>query len=353
VSDPAAPRLVRFHPTDYPIHNADLADGVAYLTANGAEEHVLTAVDLAAETELARWSIVDAAPEWAAVPLPLRVIHDVTVRNGRAHVAHWDAGTWILDVSDAADPRPVAEDVAQAAGELAGESVDASAEALQLPGNSHYAASAPATGSIDPDLVGVGREAWDLDPADDRDGGPGGIDLYDPSLTPLGTIPPPATSDPTREGIWTTAHNFGFRDRRLYSAWYQGGVRIHDLSNPTAPRELAWWRDPEWAFWTAVPAKGCAVAAAFRRGARERGRLYTFPDRPGEQADPPSLTNAANVTGNASTVEPTPAPTSTAATTGAGTPTENDGVPGFGLGAGLAGLAGGALLRRWWGSESD
>jgi hypothetical protein len=356
VTDPAAPRLLRFHPTDYPIHNADLAGGVAYLTANGADGNALAVVNPGEGVELARWSVADAAPEWEAVPLPLRVVHDVTVRDGRAHVAHWDAGTWILNVDDPAAPHPVAEDVAQTAGALAGEDVDVSAESLQLPGNSHYAASTPETGAAG--LVGVGREAWDAAPDDGRAGGPGGVDLYDRSLTPLASVSPPATPDPGYDGVWTTAHNFGFGRGRLYSAWYQGGVRIHDLSDPADPLELAWWRDPEWAFWTAVPASGCAVAAAFRRGERGRGRLYTFPDRPGEQADPPPLTTTAtNASGGgtapttATETEPTtPSGTTTTttdetttATTGA---TATPGAPGFGLLAGLAGLAGGALVRR-------
>jgi hypothetical protein len=156
-------------------------------------------------------------------------------------------------------------------------------------------------------------------------------------------------------------------------------VKRHDVTEPSAPREETWWRDPaEASFWTAQLAR-----AGEREGffvASSRGvddvptRLYTFPDHAGEQADPPSV-----LPGTA----PTPISRSTPATTGGSSPgaavsptsptnadddaggagTAGDGgsgsdpdpvvdvgigAPGFGVVAGLGGLglAAWRLLRR-------
>jgi hypothetical protein len=195
---------------------------------------------------------------------------------------------------------------------------------------------------------------------DAYDGGPSGIDLWDvsdPAAPELrATIPAPPSPNPTYGGVWTTAHNFEIADDVLYSSWYQGGVKRHDVSDPAAPEEVSWWRDPNEAkFWTARPARagereGFFVASSMGVG-DVPGRLYTFPDHAGEQADPSSVLPDR---------EPTPVagietvPGTTAQTTGTETKTaaepgspEGDGIdisaPGFGVVAGAAGLG----LAAW------
>ena len=128
----------------------------------------------------------------------------------------------------------------------------------------------------------------------------------------------------------------------LYTSWYQGGVKRHDVSDPTIPVEESWWLSPrEASFWTAqaLPADGSqdsAFVASSRGVADVPGRLYVFPDRPGEQADPPSLGTPAASTGkgggDTSTASGQPPPESTVA------------APGFGFGASLAALG----LGGWW-----
>ncbi|MFB6084903.1 MAG: LVIVD repeat-containing protein [Halorientalis sp.] len=312
VADPAAPERVGVHETTYPIHNSYLRDGVAYLTAIGDGGAELATVSVESDPyRLGGWALTDHDPRWADVPFALANLHDVYVRGDRAYLAVWDAGTWILDVTDPADPTFVSRVRGRSVEELAelGRSA-ARDDAFRLPGNDHYVAVNDAG-----DLLGIGIEAW-------GEPGPGGIVLYDVTdeTDPerLARIAPPPTPDPSYDGVWTTAHNFGFDGDRLYSAWYQGGLKVHDVSDPANPTEIAAWRDTDAAcFWTARSAADCVVAASSSQPPTLdiEERLYTFPD-PGSGG-------------------PTPDGSTGTVTTGASG-------PGFGVLAGLAGLGLGA-----------
>lgn len=385
VSDPADPERTGWFRTEYPIHNLDLADGTAYLTGNDRDRNPMVAVDVPAGVEVGRWSLLDHDDAWGDVPVQFRTLHDLWVQDGRAYLAHWDAGTWIVDVSD---PAAMAG-VAQVRGRSPSTLADADGpEYIRLPGNDHYV-----TTNGDATLLGVGEEAWAL-PGRDAEGGPGGIELYDIS-TPteaerLARIDPPPTDDATYTGEWTTAHNFDLVGDRLYSAWYRGGVRVHDVSDPAEPTELAAWADRDTAeFFTAkaVPGRPVFVASSTRGGSGAAGinsGLYTFPavDEEGEPlydhhgspvgGDAATTTAAETTTaeqgatpttttgpGATPTTDPRETPTTTeravtptdeGTTTGASTPTattteEGDG-PGFGAVATALGLLGGGWYAR-------
>lgn len=315
VSDPAEPTVTDAYDTGFPIHNCAFVDGTAYLTGNDGGRNPLVAVDVAAGRERARWSPVDRETAWADVHASLRPLHDVHVVDGTAYLAYWDAGTFLVDVSNPGAPafqaRLGGRDPASLAA-LSGTGIGR--ERIVPPGNAHYAAP-----NDDGTLVGVNRESWGVR-VDDGDsggggdgdgggggisGGPGGIDLYDVSdpSNPVrtATIGPPATPDPTRGGVWTTSHNFELRGDRLYSAWYEGGVRLFDVSDPADPAELARWRDPATAsFWTARSGgDGWFVASSTGHRPAEPA-VYVFPDRPGDQPDPPPMSAAMEDAGNAS-----------------------------------------------------
>lgn len=192
-------------------------------------------------------------------------------------------------------------------------------------------------------------------------GGPGGVDLWDVSepASPahLATIDPPETDDPTFGGTWTTAHNLDLRDGVLYTSWYEGGVKRHDVRDPTAPVEESWWRDPETTFWTAQAAvpgpEGFFVASS---AAEQGGRpaLYTFPDHAGSNQ---STAGGAETTDGNGT-DGTPIDRTGATPTGetGATPTGETGAtataddssgaeaPGFGVGVGVGALGAAA----WW-----
>jgi uncharacterized protein YgiB involved in biofilm formation len=120
-------------------------------------------------------------------------------------------------------------------------------------------------------------------------------------------------------------------------------VKRHDVTDPANPIEESWWLAPaEASFWTAravtTGADGYFVASS--RGVGDvPGRLYTFIDRAGDQADRPLLGSSSET------------PETAAASTG-GTPTTSAGstvsAPGLGLGTAVAalGLGGWGLWRR-------
>lgn len=300
VGNPADLQLLDALRTDYPIHNCYLADGTAYLTAYGPEGNPLVMHDASdgALAEVGRWSLFDVEPEWSEVSSVLRQIHDVTVEGGVAYLPYWEAGTYLVDVNDPADPSYLGHVSVRDRSELAALSQrEARVEVLTPPGNSHF---------VQPDesgdVLAIGREAWDVRQGECVRGGPAGIDLYDVSdpaaIDHHVTIDPPESYDQTQDGWFTTPHNFDLRDGRLYSSWYFGGVKIHDLSDPARPEELAWWRDPEAAsFWTArsaVPGEYFAASSAGEVAGYDEsipGRVYVFPDETGRQPNAPDLTD--------------------------------------------------------------
>ncbi|MDQ2050667.1 hypothetical protein RBH26_09215 [Natronolimnohabitans sp. A-GB9] len=279
VSDPADPVAVgEPYETGYHIHNCFLDGDVLYVVANQDEENPLVVFDVSGDgpTEIGRWSLIDREPEWGEVHWLVRYLHDVYVHDDVAALAHWNAGTYLLDVSDPADPQYIShvrETELETHHDLEREEAQ-----LGLPGNDHYSA-VDDTG----ELLAVGREAWAT--GGEEPDGPGGIDLYDVSdpadPEKAASIAAPAADDASyRGGEWTTAHNFELRDGRLSSSWYQGGVKIHDVSDPADPEELAHWRDTETAaFWTArIAGPETIVASSTPQvpNAETDGALYTF-----------------------------------------------------------------------------
>ena len=352
VSDPANPEERTFHETTYPIHNCSAADGRVYLTANDGGENPVVVLDIETGTELGRWSVVSEDDRWSEVPAPLRAVHDVWVQDDIAYVSLWDAGTWIVDFTDPGDPSALAAIDTGDFDQLTSLSADQERTKLRIPPGNHHSAATDESG----DLLGIGKESWAIEVtrADDTTelvGGPSGVDLWDISdpadPTHLSTIDPPENPAPPMTGVWTTAHNFDFHDGFLYTSWYSGGVKRHDVSDPSNPVELAWWRDPErasfWAAQYAYPFADEGVFVASSRGVDGAPpALYTFPDHAGEQRNPP-----------ASGTETTTEPTATQATTSGTETTETDsvsrtGVPGFGVGVGAAafGTAGWLYHRR-------
>ena len=292
VSDPAEPIHLGTFETDYHIHNCHLDGEQAYLCGNDFDRNPLVIVDIAdpqSPEEIARWSLLAVAPEWEPVDPLLRYLHDVWVRDGLAVLPYWDAGTWLVDVSDPHEPTLISQFGHYEPDELAGlSSTEVRIEQRVLPGNDHYAATDPTNS-----LLAVGREGWAVDRDDERLGGPGGIELYDISdradPQQVGAVDPPESPDATKGGVWTTAHNFELGEDRLYSSWYQGGMMIHDISDPADPQRIAAWRDPDTvSVWTAQRAGDRVIASSMGLRNATPG-LWVFPDRPGQQPDRPSF----------------------------------------------------------------
>ncbi|WP_408957248.1 LVIVD repeat-containing protein [Natrinema sp. 74] len=377
VSDPATPVPTGEFETSYHIHNCYLEGDLLFVVANEQQANPLVIFDIGGGdiTQLGYWSLLDREPGWGEIRMLARYLHDVYVQDDIAYLPHWNAGTYLIDVSDPAAPTYVSH-VRATSLEEQRSLTDRQDAVYGLPGNDHYAAVDESG-----DLMAVGREAWATGGATpDR---PGGIDLYDVSdpAAPVhrGSIDAPRTVDETyRGGLWTTSHNFELRDGRLYSSWYRAGVQIHDVSEPTDPTRLAWWRDPaKTGFWTArVVAPGESFIASSTEAIPNttlEGALYTFPAEAGEQADPPSLqdpdwlaadneTNTTNESGETGNGSATGGGDTGGGDTGGGDAgggdtggdtgggdagggdTGGDSIPGF---TGVAGLASGALTLEW------
>ena len=375
VSDPANPEQVAFYETGHPIHNFAFEDGVAYLSGNDQIRNPLVAVDCsdADPEEAGRWSLLDYDSAWADVDFFLRYLHDVYVQDGTAYLAHWDAGTWIVDVSDPASMSAVSRVRGRSAETLSEMSrTEAGSEYTETPGNDHYVAVDETA-----NVLAVGAEAWDIEDTE-QIGGPGGIELYDISTpsepSQLATIEAPETSDRKTSGTWTTSHNFDLADGRLYASWYRGGVSVHDLSDPAAPEELVFWEDRDRAsFFTAMATDDCVIASSISSQPRAdtTAGLFTFPiptedtetvverptpDSPTETttaADPPASTTTTDVPSTVTTVSaPLSEDTTTRSatdTTAETTPSGSGSGPGFGMVSALTGLAAGgwyALRQR-------
>lgn len=383
VSDPANPEQVAEFPRSHAVHNVYLDGNTAYMTGTGLYGAPVLVFDVSDDgtEQVADWRVFEALPGWEEVSdSSFYSCHDIYVQDDRAYVAYWDAGTLLLDVSDPADPHAVAK-----VGGIDPTSIrdPAPFEALELPGNSHYARPAP-----DGDLLAVGREAFDFSESDDHDeyDAPGGIALFDlTGETPayVTSLKPPTVETAEGDPNTSTAHNFGFRGRTLYTSWYTSGIHVYDVSDPASPLKLGEWSNPgETSFWTARALEEGFVASStidpsasdVANDERQQATVYAFPepDTDGEpaetfttmygepvdertkstvetlprSADQTTRNQATTESSTAATTATTQGPTTDATTTSATTTDASSGVaPGFGLVVGAAGAALAALHR--------
>jgi len=285
ITDPANPERLDVLEVDHAIHNSFFADGYAYLTVSDFEYEgfkTLDASDGSLEV-VSEYSIVDHDEKWQDVHGFLRSCHDLYVQDDVAYLAQWDAGTFMVDVSDPANPEMLGRAGGLPADELSAVTREnLGVVGLQPPGNSHYVRP-----DADANYLYKGAESWDANPDDDKRGA-SGITVFDISDVEnperLTTIHPPGADDEGRRGQFTTSHNFDLRGDILVSSWYYGGVMVHDVSDPANPERLAWWRKPsETMFWGA---KAAGDRDLFVAG-NMQGSVMTFPMEAGEMADPP------------------------------------------------------------------
>jgi hypothetical protein len=164
---------------------------------------------------------------------PQAFLHSVAVSpDGRtAYLSYWDLGAILLDVSDPVAPRFLGH----------------FAEPETAEGNAHSVSTARGG-----QLVLV---------ADETFAAPWGalrlVDVRDPARpVQVGTFDTP-NSSAGAPGNWYSIHHPLVDDRdptRAYLAWYADGVRVVDISDPTAPVELAHWAPPaDPLVWNATP----------------------------------------------------------------------------------------------------
>lgn len=319
VSDPEQPEHVSFYDVsteDRPfasVHNFFIDGEYAYIGVgaptvidsddDGQPDQVRpfgeTGVDIVdvsdptTPTRVSTWELKDF-PGPAFAKAGVNGFHDLYVQDGLAYVCFWDAGIVALDVSDPSAPELAAHfgespdatkeirffEIGEEDFEAYAEETGLLARLLTLPGNAHYVQPSP-----DGTYVYVGMEAFGS-----RE--PGGIDVWDVSELGklfagphrVGRIAPPDievskadqeyldanpvldAGDPRARNLLRTSHNFDVTDDRLYTSWYAGGVRVFDITDPSAPTEIGVY-DPEGAsFWAAVAADETIVASDIGTG---------------------------------------------------------------------------------------
>lgn len=281
VSDPANPQRVAVHETTYPVHNGDVRGDVAVITASETDRWPMVVLDAAdGLSELARWSVLDGAPEWEQVHRSIRRLHDVHLRGDTAYLAYWDAGAWIVDLSDPASPEPVRQLGGRNPATVAASGNRAIVETLKLPGN--VTAVRP---NGDGSLIAWSKEGDGSTTRDVDRNYAGGFDVWHADGERAVTIAPPDVT--VAETRWSK--NFGWRDDRCYVAFRDAGVRAFDLANPTEPMLLAEFANPnDDDFHSARPIASGFVGLTFRGDpdSDPTNHLYTFPEPAGDGAVP-------------------------------------------------------------------
>lgn len=257
VSDPTDPTyLSTWIELPAGLHNHFLDGEYAYLCREVPfDDSALRILDVSDPTdpvEVAEWRVEDEHPE---LDQPVNFIHHVSVQDDLAYLAYWDAGGYILDVSDPSDPVEVssfamAPDATEPAeGEFATLEEEPESEfsqrVLGLPGNIHTHTPAP-----DGDHVYLSEETFV--------GEPGGIRVFD--VTDLSDPTEVTRIDPPSDVTSEYGHFYDVTQTRLYSAWIDGGVRLFDISDPSSPDELAQYNPEGFSSSSARCMRGFTVA---------------------------------------------------------------------------------------------
>lgn len=144
-----------------------------------------------------------------------------------AYVAYWDLGAVVLDISDPTDIAYVGRTVYPAGSDGDTHSaVPNGDDSLLATTDEDFSPVGPA-GRIPGDTWGFGR-LWDIStPA-------APVHLSDV------TTPHSLTN---KTNAFYSAHNPEFVGDKLYVSWYSDGLRIFDVSDPTSPSEIGFYRE--------------------------------------------------------------------------------------------------------------
>ncbi|MBP8810638.1 MAG: hypothetical protein KBG48_29900 [Kofleriaceae bacterium] len=201
VTTPSAPRIVAHLGTGgrgVDIHTLFLDGGRAYLANTSLGLEIYDLADPAAPVRLGEFPNPSSAGDV--------FLHDLYVAGDRAYLNFWGAGMVIVDVSNPAAPRAV--------GTFAdyGETTSHSNWVTRVGGRS---------------IAAHGDEQWGSH-----------LRLVDVTEGTAGFLRETAEWK-TRDEV--SAHNIMAFGSRVYIAYYQDGVRVIDIADPAAPRQVAWF----------------------------------------------------------------------------------------------------------------
>ncbi|MFW6080161.1 MAG: hypothetical protein ACODAE_11100 [Gemmatimonadota bacterium] len=231
LADPAHPTVLSEYTETVTggVHNTYIVDDLVYAIHDGTlDVHIIDIGDPMNPREVGRWGI----------DRPGKYLHDVWVEDGLAYVSYWDDGVYILDVGDGrwggtpTDPTVVgSHEYRTQWGE-------------EEYGNTHVAF--PYTNGDGNRYLFVGDEIFDCEACVSRHypggDGPRGhvhvLDITDPE-------------NPEEVAFYRVpeagAHNLWAEDDKLYVAYYEGGLRVLDISGElrgdlyAQGREMAWY----------------------------------------------------------------------------------------------------------------
>lgn len=243
VSDPAAPTEVSFFDAEEDVHNHFIAGDYAYLEQDWGMA-LVDVGDLENPEQVATWRLRDFRPDLAEETRDS--LHDIYVQDDYCYLAYWDAGVIVLDATDPTELRPVAH-----FGAYDGEDGDDGGN----PQNVHYVQPTP-----DREYTIAGAETFFTTPHGGTaifhtpalaDHEPDGLD----STAPLaGEVDgetegaKPRTKKARADAYYPrpvdfvrapdqphnavrTAHNSDLTNDKLFTAWYQAGIRAYDFSS--------------------------------------------------------------------------------------------------------------------------
>lgn len=278
VSDPTDPVEIGTYEVGH-VHNNFLADGYAYLTVNESSDAVFSEArtdivdvsDPTNPTKVGEYRLRDHFPDFALAGV--NPCHDIYVQDDVLYQAFWDAGVVIADVSDPSNPTTLAQfGEAPLADEPMGNTFPQE-RYLTLPGNAHYVQPSP-----DSALVYVGAESFPgafVENPDNDDYG--GIKIFD--VSDYDDPQQLARIDPPNVDAFRTSHNFDVTANRLHASWYNGGVTVHDVTDPANPETRMAYHTDDTSFWGAESARGFTVASDIGGGLiflhEDRGRVQS------------------------------------------------------------------------------
>jgi len=219
IRTPAHPRIVSRHTENLTagVHNVWIEGDLVYAVNDGTRAlHVIDVSDPAAPVQVGRWNLENED----------RYLHDVTVEDGLAYLSYWDDGLVILDVGRGVAGGTPTEP------QLVSRYAYRGRYGSETYGNTHHAVPMG-------DYVFVGDEIFGCEECVN---GPRGYvhvidvsDLENPEEVAWYRVPEAGT------------HNLWAEDDRLYVAYYQGGLRVVDVSGELRGdlyrqgREIGWF----------------------------------------------------------------------------------------------------------------